>query len=827
MALKPTALSQTVVSDPPPDEGPEFHDMQVDQEIGPGSTNIIIDARTGHVMVQNPDGSIDVKPVGDLRPKRVRKTKSFGDNLAEDMDESVLSRIATRVLEGIENDVRSRSEWVQTAEKGMTLLGTKIETATVAIGEDGLISKVKHVGLLRACISLWSSSRAELLPVGGPVKVRDDKSTEDVDANPLMGHNGGPALDDPPSNVIPMPLASGGPGIAQPMAGAAPIPPPKPTTVEQRNKLSQDFQNDFNHYLTVIDRDYYPDFSRMLMSRGLLGTQFRKVYVDPILRMPVSRWVRGVDLIISNEATSLQSAARITERIPTRQSVVARLQIGDNPLWRDVPLVIPTTKVSSTEQKIAEIEGVRRENIISEDQLHTIYETQTDLDESTLRKDETGRTPGYPLPYLITIDEDSRVVLAIRRNWKKGDPNHRKRRRFVKYGCVPGLGFYDWGFVHMIGNAQRAATMIEQNLIDTGMLASFPGGVMGKSPGTRVRTNQIRPTMGEFAVVDTGGLPISDFVMPWPYKEPSATLAAMGDKLENQMNQIAGVVELPVGEGMTNVPVGTIMAYIENVTKVPSAIHKDDHIAQQEEFELLKELFADDPKMLTKFAKKPARVWSARQEVEDQDLVPAADPNISSQTHRLMQTNMMVQVGGLPQFGGIANQRAIWESFVRVTGNSNTGEYTLPPPGPNAPPPPPPPAVAAAMIRKDTQMQTDQMKAAQAEKDRAAELEKERIRAEDHANQAASQEQRAGIAADAKRAQAHADVLKHGITTFSQHQQHSEKLDHEKDKLDQKHLTDTAGIVQRHTQHLNEHALAQDELAQAALEPDTTGGTDG
>lgn len=759
-------------------DAPPAEDIEVDGAVDPNDETITVDATTGQVGRSNPDGSITM--VGPAEKKRKPFTgDKFDVNLAEHPDiEPFLPMIANRLMEGIENDIRSRREWVETAIKGADLMGVKIEQPSAEVQVDGTISKIKHVGLKRACMTSWSNSRSELLPVNGPVKVRDDSDTEDEE----MLAAGSPDM----TNVVAMP------GIA---------PPPlkqqgQPGKTEKRNALANMFERDFNHYLTVTDKEYYPDFSRMLMSRALMGCQFRKVYRDPILRRPVSRWVKGTSLIISNEATSLVGAARITEEIKMRQSMAKRLQmIG---YWRDVPLVPPTTEVAPMDKKIAQLEGINAQPLLPEDQLHTIYESYTELDAGPLAKDETGKDVGYPLPYRVTLDKESRRIVEIRRNWKKGDEDHRARIRYVKYGFVPSLGFYDWGFVHLIGDPQRGATMIEQALIDCGMLASFPGGIMAKTPGTRQRTNQIRPGLGQFIVMDTGGRAVSDAIMPWPYKEPSATLMAMGESLAQQMNQIAGVVELPVGEGrIGNTPVGTIMAYIETVTKVPSAIHKDDHIAQQEEYEKLKELFAEDPESLWRGRKKPARKWDVADEILDQDLIPAADPNVPSQTHRLMQVQMLANISAAPQYAGIANQRAIYEAQVRTIGFSNTGEYTLPEqPAAQAPPDP---KIVAAQIKAASAEKTDQARVGlQQIKDQAAET---RLKAtiDDKAEERQSEEERAAMKAHSDKEDRNVDrthdLLKHGAGIAADLTKHREGLDHERDVATLDHVQHVDGLA--------------------------------
>lgn len=222
----------------------------------------------------------------------------------------------------------------------------------------------------------------------------------------------------------------------------------------------------------------------------------------------------------------------------------------------------------------------------------------------------------------------------------------------------------------------------------------------------------MRPGPGEvIRIPTTGQTKLSDSLMPWPYKEPSAASMAMGAKLEGDVRKLGGIVELPVSEGrIGNTPVGTIMSYIEAVSQVPGAVHKDDHISQQEEFELLRELIAEEPEVLTRGNKSPARQWQIAEELLSPDLIPRADPNTPSQIHRLTKAQGLVTAGGLPQFamgdkdGPIVNQRAIWMHVSGILSGSDAAEFTHPPQAPQAAPPPPPdPRVVAAQIKAQSE----------------------------------------------------------------------------------------------------------------------------
>lgn len=643
-----------------------------------------------------PDGETTIN-VGQNEQPSSGPDSNFDRNLAKDFDQNALDAIAMFLLDGIDADLQSRREWEETANRGADFLGVKLNDPSASVTADGTVYQGVATCLLESNIKLWSTARAELLPVGGPVKVRRDTSPNAVeDATP-------PTPGAPPSGIVSA-FPSGGTNA-----------PPK----LDQDKLAQALENDLNHYLTVTDREYYFDFSKMLFSRALVGNQFRKVFRDPLLRRPVSRWVMAQNLIVSNDCAHLSGASRVTEQIRVQQGRMRRLQVMGH--YLDVALVMPTAEATPTERKISEIEGIQATPQLPADFEHLVYESYAELgstavtnligDLSKLDRDENGKKPGYPLPYRISIDKDSRQVLEIRRNWKQGDADHKTKRTYVKYGFIPGLGFWDFGLIHIVGNPTQGATMLQRATVDSTLYANFPGGIYMKGAGSRQENTVLRPGPGQFVGMDAAGAAkASDIFAPMPYRQPSAEQLALGAKFEADVRRIAGVIELPIGEGrMGNTPVGTIMSYIEAISQVPGAVHKDDHIAQQEEFELLRELFAEDPASLWQGRRRPARRWQDSAELLEPELVPAADPNTPSQVHRLMKIQAGVSIGGLPQFEGIADNRKIFRKAATVIFGDDE-DYEMPEATPQAPPPDP--RIVAANIKAQSQQESDQSKLA-------------------------------------------------------------------------------------------------------------------
>lgn len=624
MQLPPTIAPLVMSSNPFP--GIKLPDTDID--LGPSdSETVIINPESGAIHMAQPDGSTIISFDGMSSPK---EEGDHDENLAEFMDKADLAMIAEEVLRGIESDIDSRSDWEQTFNRGIDLLGLKLEQASIDASSGGTLSNTKHPILLEAVIRYQATAAAELLPAGGPVKIRDDN-----------------------------------PGVTP-----------------DRIEMAEAYEKDFNHYLTVTAKEYYPDTRRMLFAQGFCGNAFKKVYHCPLRKRPVSDYVPAKDLIVSNDIVSLTNAGRITHRTMMRQSTLKRLQLSGH--YVDTPLHQPHDVPDAVETKIKSIEGLSGRPTVPADYQYTIYETYTEYDlPGYEHRDEGGEPTGLPLPYRITIDKDSRTILEIRRNWKEGDEDFMPIQRFIKYGFVPGLGFYDYGFIHILGNTARALTAIQNQLLDAGQFSNFPG-ILLSDVGGRQETTQIRVPPGGAHVIRTGGMPIGNVVMALPYKEPSQGLMAVAKAVEENGRRLGGTNEVQVGEGRADVPVGTTVALIEQSTKVMAAVHKMNHESQAEEFLLLRDLFIEDPEALWKFARTPARKWQTSEEFKDVELVPSSDPNVPSRMHRIMMATGLAQL--YTQFSADFERRSVISILLTTLGYSP--QSLLSPPGKQIPPSP-------------------------------------------------------------------------------------------------------------------------------------------
>lgn len=597
---------------------------------------------SGNILeIEHPDGSItislDGKPVQESMDKKDRA--DWFRNLVEDIEEIELYRISEELLKGINDDLDSRKEWIEDRAQGIKLLGLKIEIPGLAGASDGApvegMSKVRHPLLLEAVLRFQANARGELLPADGPVKIRNDNNNS--------------------------------------------------TTVDDR--LADALEVDMNHYLTSTAKEYYPDTDKMLLLLGFGGTAFKKIYFCPLRNRPVSESVDADDLIVSNAAVGLDDAKRITHRIMMRPSTVKRMQILG--VYRDVDLSTPMPpKLDSVQREKRAQQGIQADTYNPEDRDREIYECYCELDIKGFEHKSKGKETGLEIPYRVTIDVSSKQILSIVRNYNKDTSELPESRKvFVKYTFVPGMGFYDIGLLHILGNTTNAITAAWRELLDAGMYNNFPGFLMADT-GARQNTNIFRVPPGGGALVKTGGMPISQAIMPLPYKEPSQALMGLVNNMAETGQRVGGTAEMNVAEGRADTPVGTIMAQIEQAQKIMNSVHKRLHAAQAEEFALLLECFKENPESFWQKNRRPAYPWDERtfmQAVDQYDLVPQADPNTASQTQRIAKIMALKQLQA--QNPSMYDPIAIDMEALRAIGWSNPEQFMAPPSAQSKPPP--------------------------------------------------------------------------------------------------------------------------------------------
>ena len=540
----------------------------------------------GAEVLQSPDGSAIVQSILENAENIEVETEAYvhDANLAEIVDESVLSELSSDLRGSYEEALESRSQWQEAYTKGLDLLGIKYSERTQPFeGASG----VTHPLISESVTQFQAQAYKELLPAGGPVKTQ------------VIGSK----------------------------------------TAEKEAQATR-VKNFMNYQVTEVMEEFDPDTDQMLFYLPLSGSTFKKVYFDPTKARAVSAFVPSEDLVVPYSATDLATAPRVTHVVRMDPNQVRKLQVAG--VYRDVEISSDEASDDTVRDKIDDIEGISKGY---SEEMHTILEMHVDLDlEGFEDMAANGEPTGVKLPYIVTIDVGSGEVLAITRNFAQNDTLKRKRQYFVHYKFLPGLGFYGFGLIHMIGGLGRAATSILRQLIDAGTLANLPSGF--KARGIRIRNDDEPLSPGEFRDIDAPGGDIRNSIIPLPFKEPSGTLASLLGSIIEGGRRFVSIADQQIGDNKSgDMPVGTTVALLERGMKVMSAIHKRLHYAQKIEFRLLARIFAENlpPNYPYEVAGAPSEVKAV--DFDDRvDVLPVSDPNIFSMAQRVTLAQTQLQL---------------------------------------------------------------------------------------------------------------------------------------------------------------------------------------
>ena len=544
-------------------------------------------------------------------------------NLAEFMEEDDMGALASELQASFDDMKSSRQEWEDGYTKGLDLLGFKYENRSEPFqGASG----ATHPVLAEAVTQFQALAYKELLPAGGPVRTQ------------IMGK-----ID---------------------------------SVKEQQAQRVKEFMN---YQIMSVMKEYEPEFDQMLFNLPLAGSTFKKVYFDSVLGRTVSKFVPAEELLVPYNATSLDDTDTIIHVLQMSGNDVLKQQISG--FYRDVELAEPGANDSGDIKEAKDkITGVATDNY---NEMHTILECHVELDLTGFEDKnlQTQEETGLKLPYIVTIDDDSSTVLSIRRNYGAQDSLKTRKDYFVHFKFLPGLGFYGFGLIHMIGGLSRTATAALRQLLDAGTLSNLPSGF--KQRGIRVRDEAQPLQPGEFRDVDAPGGNLRDAFMPLPFKEPSQTLLSLMGVVVQAGQRFASIADMQVGDGNQSAAVGTTVALLERGSRVMSAIHKRLYQAMKCEFMLMAASFGTylPPAY-------PYDIVGGQREIfktdfdERVDIIPIADPNIFSQSQRIQiaQTELQMAMSNPEMHNLYEAYRHMYEAL----GVKNIDQL-LPPPAPMQP----------------------------------------------------------------------------------------------------------------------------------------------
>ena len=586
------------------------------------------DARALEVPLAEEKPPIEVKPTEDggveidFDPQAM--AMEIGDpnaNLAEMLDDSILDELGSELIGDYEDYKSSRDDWEQSYIKGLDLLGFKYEDRTEPFqGASG----ATHPVLAEAVTQFQASAYKELLPASGPVRTR------------IMGKH-----------------------------------------TKEKEDQAERVKEFMNYQLMCEMPEYEPEFDQMLFNLPLAGSTFKKVYYDSVIGRCVSKFVPAEDLVVPYNSSSLEEAESIIHVIKMNANELRKLQVSG--FYKDIDLGTPAYTESEVTEEKQDLSGVSTTN---KDEIFTLLECHVELDLDGFQDmGEDGEPTGIKLPYIVTIEEGSGEVLSIKKNYAEGDPLKKRRDYFVHFKFLPGLGFYGFGLIHMIGGVSRTATAAVRQLLDAGTLSNLPAGF--KMRGIRVRDEAQPLQPGEFRDVDAPGGDLNSAFMPLPYKGPNSTLLQLMGVVVNAGQRFASIADMQVGDGNQSAAVGTTVALLERGSRVMSAIHKRLYAAMKKEFMLIGGVFAVYLPPVY-----PYDVVGGERQIKQKDfdakvdIIPVADPNIFSQTQRVTMAQTQLQMAlSNPRIHNLYNA---YRDMYEALGVKNI-DSLLPPPAPPKP----------------------------------------------------------------------------------------------------------------------------------------------
>lgn len=542
---------------------------------------------------ENEDGSITVDLSGDTDKFLKQMTTGFGDNLAEKLDDMTLRKIGDDLKSDIEADQQSRSDWEKTLKDGLKLLGLRIEERTEPW--EGACGVV-HPILTEAVVRFQSEMMTETFPPAGPVKSK------------ILGKE-----------------------------------------TPEKHDAAERVRTDMNIELTDRMTEYRREHERLLWNLPIAGCALKKIYFDPDLSRQASMFVAAEDFIVSNGTTDLRTCPRYTQVMKITRNDLRKLQVSG--VYKDISLDDPTPEANDVVKNEKDKLSGTTASIKTEH--YTLYETCVDLviDGLSDSKDDVA------CPYVVTIEKNSGIVLALRRNWDEDDESKQKKQYFVDYQYIPGFGFYGFGLIHLVGGFAEGATSILRQLVDAGTLSNLPGGM--KTRGMRIKGDDTPIAPGEWRDVDVPSGMLKENLMPLPYKEPSVVLAQLLETIVDEGRKLAAVAEMKIQDFDSNSPVGTTMALLERTLKVMTAVQSRIFDSMKYEFRIIKQLVMEFGADTYEYDPETGDRSMRKDDYKSVDILPVADPNAATMSQRIVQwqaimqlVQMAPQIYDLPQTHG-------------------------------------------------------------------------------------------------------------------------------------------------------------------------------
>lgn len=550
---------------------------------------------------------------------------NFNENIAEKFPEAARNKLSAFLLDGIEQDIVVRDEWLQPIQAAKSYLGFNLEDTTLKNYKQG--TRTFDQTFATSLIRFFATNKPELYPASGPTGFKINGEITDE--------------------------------------------------VEKKAELNIDY---LNYYLTTKDTAYYPDCDRFLLNLGFCGTIFKKVYYDKLLKRPLSRFIMPENFIIDADCTSILESNRLTHVLQlSKREIILNQQ---NKIYLDVELpYLKTSEIDNDDNLSSQSTQKERVNLdeYKKRSLFPIYEVHTylTLDDFTESGNDLQSDDIVSLPYIVTIDKSTKQILSIVRNWAEEDPDKKQKEYFVQYNYLPGFGIYGYGLAHLIGTNAKSLTVILRMLIDAGTFKNMPGGFREK--GLKQQDTSIIVGPGEWPEVDTGGKDLRQMLFPLPYSEPSSVLRELMLGQIDQCKELGSTSEMGMLNSKEDIPVGTTLALLESNNKIQSAVSSSIHHSFSRELQLLNNLFKQTIETEEFSFGKARKVITSEDFLDEVTIIPVSDPSTNSSIQRIIKADALLKTA--MQAPELHDMREIFKRNYEAQGlNSEQIDKILPPP---------------------------------------------------------------------------------------------------------------------------------------------------
>ena len=518
-------------------------------------------------------------------PEKVDKNDSFYANLAIDFSEEARKKLSSSLLDSIEQDIEARQGWLDDVEKAKQYLGFSLEDVNNAPFAQA--TRTFDTTLSTALIRFYATTRAELLPQSGPAGFRVNGASDEE--------------------------------------------------VEKKGELTRDW---LNYYLTVKDAAYYSDYEKFLLHLGFYGSGFKKVYYDKLLKRPLSRFIMPEDFVIDADCNTILESNRLTHILHlSKREIILNQQ---NDIYRDVEL--PYLKGVEEMEEIDSVAIPKKKDdvdisVYEKRSLFSIYEVHTylNLKEFTEDRDDAETESTVPLPYIVTIDKTSKEILSIRKNWEEDDEDQKREEYFVQYTYLPGFNIYGLGLAQLIGSNAITLTTILRQSIDAGKFKNFPGGIRAKT--FKQQDPSLIASPGQFIEVDTGGIPLAEAFMPFPYSGADGTLRELMMGVADQTRELASTSEMGMLDSKEDIPTGTTIALLEEKNKIQSAVLRSIHVSFTRELQLIDKIFRKTLDEEEFSLGENRNTITSDDFIEEVVVIPISDPSVNSSVQKMMKAD--------------------------------------------------------------------------------------------------------------------------------------------------------------------------------------------